>query len=97
MGHSFIQNSIRAGGQNRSHEHCVRPLRSFGQPRKGLDVDIASAMASKEADKRKILNSIALPRARTKILQQEAHATHESIWVGTLKLRQSLGKILLLC
>jgi hypothetical protein len=54
-------------------------------------------MASKEADKKKILNSIALPRARTKILQQEAHATHESIWVGTLKLRHSLGKILLLC
>ena len=51
-----------------------------------MDVDIASAMASKEADKKKILNSIALPRARTKNLEQEARATHESSLVETLLL-----------
>ena len=48
------------------------------EPRKGLDVDIANAIASEASDKRNILNSIVLPRAKTKVLQQEAHATHES-------------------
>ena len=49
-------------------------------------------MASKEADKKKILNSIALPRARTKTLLQEAQATHESHLVGDMRLGQSLVK-----
>ena len=49
-------------------------------------------MASKEADKKKILNSIALPRARTKTLLQEAQTTHESHLVGDMRLGQSLVK-----
>ena len=46
--------------------------------RKGLDVDIASAMASEASDKTAILNSLRVPRAGTKTLQQEAPAEHES-------------------
>ena len=34
-------------------------------------------MASKDSDKQAILNALAFPRAGTKILQQEAQATHE--------------------
>lgn len=47
------------------------------EPRKGLNVNIAAAMASKDSDKQAILNALAFPRAGTKILQQEAQATHE--------------------
>ena len=47
------------------------------EPRKGLDVNIAAAMASKDSDKQAILNALAFPRAGTKILQQEAQATHK--------------------
>ena len=46
--------------------------------RKGLDVNIASAMASEASDKTAILNCLILPRAGTKALQQEAPAAHES-------------------
>ena len=46
--------------------------------RKGLDVNIASAMASEPSDRTKILNSIRLPRAGTVFLEQEARDTHES-------------------
>ena len=53
------------------------------EPRKGLNVNIAAAMASKDSDKQAILNAIAFPRAGTQILQQEAQATHER----TLELR----------
>ena len=49
--------------------------------RKALDVDIATASASKAADKTLILNSIALPKAATKELQEEALATHHSYLV----------------
>ena len=45
--------------------------------RKGLDVDIVTANASKESDKRQILNSIALPRAATKRLEVEAELSHQ--------------------
>ena len=45
--------------------------------RKGLDVDIVTANASKESDKLQILNSIALPRAATKQLQMDAAVCHE--------------------
>ena len=34
-------------------------------------------MASKDSDKQAILNALAFPWAGTKILQQEAQATHE--------------------
>ena len=47
------------------------------QSRKGLDVDIVTANASKESDKLQILNSIALPRAATKQLQMDAAVSHE--------------------
>ena len=47
------------------------------QSRKGLDVDIVTAKASKESDKLQILNSIALPRAATKQLQMHADLRHE--------------------
>ena len=47
------------------------------QSRKGLDVDIVTANASKESDKLQILNSIALPRAATKQLQMDADLRHE--------------------
>jgi hypothetical protein len=43
-----------------------------------LNVDIANAMASEASDKTKILNSLVLPRAGTKVLQQEAPTAHES-------------------
>ena len=43
-----------------------------------MNVDIANAMASEASDKTKILNSLVLPRAGTKVLQQEAPTTHES-------------------
>jgi hypothetical protein len=46
--------------------------------RKGLDVNIASAMASEPSDRTKILNSIRLPRAGTVFLEQEARDAHES-------------------
>ena len=46
--------------------------------RKGLDVNIASAMASEASDKTKILNSIRLPRAGTVFLEQTAPVAHES-------------------
>ena len=45
--------------------------------RKGLDVDIVTANASKESDKRQILNSIALPRAATEQLEMEADLSHQ--------------------
>ena len=45
--------------------------------RKGLDVDIVTANASKESDKIQILNSIALPRAATKQLQMDADQSHQ--------------------
>ncbi|CAL1139170.1 unnamed protein product [Cladocopium goreaui] len=45
---------------------------------KGLDVNIASAMASEPSDRTKILNSIRLPRAGTVFLEQEARDAHES-------------------
>ena len=54
---------------------CFKPSKKL---RKGLSVDIANAMASEASDKTKILNSIRLPRAGTKVLQQEAQAAHES-------------------
>ena len=41
-------------------------------------MDIANAMATEASDKTKILNSLVLPRAGTKVLQQEAPTTHES-------------------
>ena len=47
------------------------------QSRKGLDVDIVTANASKESDKLQILNSIALPHAATKQLQMDANLSHE--------------------
>jgi len=47
------------------------------QSRKGLDVDIVTANASKESDKLQILNSIALPRAATQQLQMDAAVSHE--------------------
>ena len=47
------------------------------QSRKGLDVDIVTANASKKSDKLQILNSIALPRAATKQLQMDAAVSHE--------------------
>ena len=47
------------------------------QSRKGLDVDIVTANASKKSDKLQILNSIALPRAATKQLQMDADLRHE--------------------
>ena len=47
------------------------------QSRKGLDVDIVTANASKESDRLQILNSIALPRAATKQLQMDAALSHE--------------------
>ena len=53
------------------------PAKSF-ELRKGLDVNIASAMASEPSDRTKILNSIRLPRAGTVFLEQEARDTHES-------------------
>ena len=54
---------------------CIQWLES--EPRKGLNVNIAAAMASKDSDKQAILNALAFPRAGTQILQQEAQATHE--------------------
>ena len=48
------------------------------QSRKGLDVDIVTANASKESDKRQILNSIAYRRAATQQLQMDADLSHQS-------------------
>ena len=56
--------------------HFLLHFNSF-QSRKGLDVDIVTANASKESDKLQILNSIALPRAATKQLQMDAAVSHE--------------------
>ena len=47
------------------------------QSRKGLDVDIVTANASKESDKLQILNSIAVPRAATQQLQMDADLSHQ--------------------
>lgn len=52
--------------------------------RKGLNVDITSAMASEASDKNTILNSIAYPRARTKVLLEDAQAAHESLLVAEI-------------
>ena len=42
----------------------------------GLAVDIQLAEASKQDDKRRILNSVACPRARTRALEDEPQADH---------------------
>jgi len=75
------------GAKDSSSGHCAKCCYNFSDflafflheimPRKGLDVDIVTANASKESDKIQILNSIALPRAATKQLQMDADQSHQ--------------------